>query len=98
LGVTKQSLNRVLRMLIDDGLVQVDIGKRDKRERTLILTLKGRALENELSIVQRNRMRLAYKAAGPDAVAGFRTVLNYMIDSNLNNEETDNKNYNEGRE
>ena len=29
LGVTKQSLNRVLRMLIDDGLVQVDIGKRD---------------------------------------------------------------------
>jgi DNA-binding MarR family transcriptional regulator len=85
-------------MLIDDGLVQVDIGKRDKRERTLILTLKGRALENELSIVQRDRMRLAYKAAGPDAVAGFRTVLNYMIDSNLNNEETDNKNYNEGRE
>ena len=98
LGVTKQSLNRVLRMLIDDGLVQVDIGKRDKRERTLILTLKGRALENELSIVQRNRMRLAYKAAGADAVAGFRTVLNYMIDSDLNNEETDNKNYNEGRE
>ena len=85
-------------MLIDDGLVQVDIGRRDKRERTLILTLKGRALENELAIVQRNRMRLAYKAAGPDAVAGFRTVLNYMIDSNLNNEEADNKNYNEGRE
>ena len=78
--------------------MQVDIGRRDKRERTLILTLKGRALENELAIVQRNRMRLAYKAAGPDAVAGFRTVLNYMIDSNLNNEETDNKNYNEGRE
>ena len=98
LGVTKQSLNRVLRMLIDDGLVQVDIGKRDKRERTLILTLKGRALENELSIVQRKRMRLAYKAAGPDAVAGFRTVLNHMIDSNLNNEEADNKNYTEDRE
>ena len=98
LGVTKQSLNRVLRMLINDGLVQVDIGKRDKRERTLVLTLKGRALENELSIVQRNRMRLAYKAAGPDAVAGFRTVLKYMIDSNVNNEETDNKNYNEVKE
>ena len=98
LGVTKQSLNRVLRMLIDDGVVQVDIGRRDKRERTLILTLKGRALENELSLVQRNRMRLAYKAAGPDAVVGFRTVLNYMIDSNLNNEEVNNKNYNEGKE
>lgn len=98
LRVTKQSLNRVLRTLIDDGLVQVNIGRRDKRERTLILTLKGRALENELSIVQRNRMKLAYKAAGPDAVAGFRTVLNYMTDPNLINEETDNKNYNESRE
>ncbi len=98
LGVTKQSLNRVLRTLIDDGLVQVKIGKKDKRERNLILTDKGKVLENKLSIVQRNRMRLAYKAAGADAVAGFRTVLNYMIDSDLNNEETDNKNYNEGRE
>ena len=98
LGVTKQSLNRVLRTLIDDGLVQIKIGKKDKRERNLILTNKGKALENELSIVQRDRMRSAYRAAGPDAVAGFRTVLNYMIDSNLNNEEADNKNYNEGRE
>ena len=98
LGVTKQSLNRVLRTLIDDGLVQVKIGKNDKRERNLILTDKGKALENELSIAQRDRMRSAYRAAGPDAVAGFRTVLNYMIDSNLNNEEADNKNYNEGRE
>ena len=98
LGVTKQSLNRVLRTLIDDGLVQVKIGKKDKRERNLILTDKGKVLENKLSIVQRNRMRLAYKAAGADAVAGFRTVLNYMIDSDLNNEETDNKNYNEVKE
>ena len=98
LGVTKQSLNRVLRMLIDDGLVQVKIGKKDKRERNLILTDKGKVLENKLSIVQRNRVRLAYKAAGAEAVAGFRTVLNYMINSDLNNEETDNKNYNKGRE
>ena len=98
LGVTKQSLNRVLRTLIDDGLVQVKIGKKDKRERNLILTDKGKVLENELSIVQRKRMRLAYKAAGADAVAGFRTVLNYMIDSDLNNEETDNKKYNEVKE
>jgi DNA-binding MarR family transcriptional regulator len=79
LGVTKQSLNRVLRSLIMDGLVEVNIGKIDKRQRNLILTTKGKDLENKLSISQRDRMRLAYKAAGPDAVAGFRTVLEYIV-------------------
>ena len=33
LGVTKQSLNRVLRALIEDGLVESRVGIRDKRER-----------------------------------------------------------------
>ena len=33
LGVTKQSLNRVLRTLIADGLVKSQVGKADKRER-----------------------------------------------------------------
>ena len=91
LGVTKQSLNRVLRTLIDDGLVQINIGEKDKRERNLILTDKGKALEEELSIVQRDRMRSAYKAAGPDAVAGFRAVLNFIIDTKLISNETDNE-------
>ena len=31
LGVTKQSLNRVLRSLVEDGLVRSEVGKRDKR-------------------------------------------------------------------
>ena len=82
LGVTKQSLNRVLRSLIIDGLVEVNIGKIDKRQRNLILTTKGKDLENQLSISQRDRMRLAYKAAGPEAVAGFRTVLDHIVDQN----------------
>ena len=41
LGVTKQSLNRVLRTLVDDMLVEVKIGVRDKRERHLYLTENG---------------------------------------------------------
>ena len=31
LGVTKQSLNRVLRQLIEDGLVESKIGEKDRR-------------------------------------------------------------------
>ena len=80
LGVTKQSLNRVLRALFDDGLVEARVGRKDKRERNLYLTDKGQTLERALSDAQRARMRAAYRAAGPQAVQGFRTVLEAMMD------------------
>jgi DNA-binding MarR family transcriptional regulator len=83
LGVTKQSLNRVLRTLIEDGLVEARVGRKDKRERNLHLTEKGRTLERELSDAQRARMRAAYRAAGPAAVQGFRTVLEAMMDPEM---------------
>jgi len=79
LGVTKQSLNRVLRQLIDDQLVESRVGEVDKRQRNLYLTLAGQAFEKELSIAQQARMRKAFSAAGPEAVQGFREVLENMI-------------------
>lgn len=85
LGVTKQSLNRVLRALVEDGLVRSVVGKRDKRERHLYLTEAGEALERKLSDAQRDRMRAAYRAAGPEAVAGFRQVLEAMMDEQMRN-------------
>jgi DNA-binding MarR family transcriptional regulator len=83
LGVTKQSLNRVLRTLIEDGLVESRVGTADKRERNLHLTEEGAALEQRLSDAQRARMRAAYRAAGPEAVAGFRQVLEAMMDPEI---------------
>lgn len=83
LGVTKQSLNRVLRTLIEDGLVESRVGTRDKRERHLYLTGEGETLERKLSDAQRARMRAAFRAAGPDAVTGFRQVLEAMMDSDM---------------
>ena len=80
LGVTKQSLNRVLRTLFEDELVEARTGKKDKRERHLYLTTKGQELERALSDAQRARMRAAYRAAGPQAVLGFRQVLEGMMD------------------
>ena len=79
LQVTKQSLNRVLRQLVNDGLVTQSVGKQDRRERNLHLSDTGEALERELSELQRDRFRRAYGAAGPEAVAGFRLVLEQMI-------------------
>ena len=83
LGVPKQSLNRVLRGLLDDGLVESRVGKQDKRERHLFLTEKGAELERALSDAQRARMRAAYRAAGPQAVQGFRQVLEAMMDPEM---------------
>ena len=80
LGVTKQSLNRVLRELVNNGLVDSRIGKRDRRQRNLHLTVEGKVLEKALSNAQRQKMRKAYSAAGPEAVQGFRTVLNAMFE------------------
>jgi DNA-binding MarR family transcriptional regulator len=83
LDVTKQSLNRVLRTLIEDGLVESRVGNADKRERHLYLTEAGAALERKLSDAQRSRMRAAYRAAGPQSVAGFRRVLEAMMDPEM---------------
>lgn len=83
LGVTKQSLNRVLRSLMKDGLVESKVGPADRRERHLYLTDAGKALERKLSEVQRARMRDAYRQAGPEAVRGFRQVLEAMMDAEL---------------
>ncbi|MFY0693034.1 MAG: MarR family transcriptional regulator [Paracoccaceae bacterium] len=83
LGVTKQSLNRVLRTLIQDGLVESRVGTRDRRERHLFLTEAGAALEGQLSEAQRRRMRAAFRDAGPEAVAGFRKVLEQMMDPEM---------------
>ncbi len=88
LGVTKQSLNRVLRQLVEDGLVDSLVGKQDRRQRNLYLTEEGRLLERKLSEAQRIRMRKAYSNAGADAVQGFKTVLEEIIEPNVRNRMT----------
>lgn len=79
LAVTKQSLNRVLRQLVEDGLVLSTAGTADRRQRHLSLSPAGEALERALSEPQRARLRRAYSEAGPEAVAGFRKVLERII-------------------
>ncbi len=61
LGVTKQSLNRVLRTLIEDGHVESRVGRADKRERHLYLTPEGEALERDLTQAQHDRLRSAFR-------------------------------------
>lgn len=80
LQITKQSLSRVLSELIGQGYVVQRTGTRDRRQRLLSLTDKGMDLERQLSDAQRARIARAYRAAGAQAVEGFRTVMLGIMD------------------
>jgi DNA-binding MarR family transcriptional regulator len=75
LGITKQSLSRVLRRLVEDGYVEQRQASGDRRQRQLYLTPKGAELEERLTALQRRRFARAYREAGAEAVEGFRKVL-----------------------
>ena len=80
LGITKQSLNRVLTELTARGLVEARVGRDDRRQRLLRLTEAGRALEAQLFEAMRAELATAYARAGQQAVGGFWTVLEGLGD------------------
>src|SRR5690242_12027946 len=67
LQITKQSLARVLRQLIDEGFIAQERGPEDARQRLLYLTEKGVGFETALSNPQRARFRRLFEKAGPEA-------------------------------
>ena len=79
LGITKQSLGRVLGELTERGLIEVRAGDRDRRQRLLRLTEEGAAFESELFEALRERLSAAYASAGQGAVGGFWAVLEGLI-------------------
>jgi DNA-binding MarR family transcriptional regulator len=79
LCVTKQSLSRVLAVLVEQGLVIQAPGRRDRRQRLLSLTDAGAALERALFDRQRERLLAAYREAGGPAVEGFRRVMRGLM-------------------
>jgi DNA-binding MarR family transcriptional regulator len=79
LGITKQSLGRVLGEMTERGLVETRVGREDRRQRLLRLTPEGAALEAELFEATRRRLSAAYAEAGQEAVTGFWRVLEALI-------------------
>jgi DNA-binding MarR family transcriptional regulator len=80
LRITKQSLARVLTVLVERGYVTQATGRADRRQRLLTLTPAGQALERRLFERQRERLLAAYREAGPAAVEGFRRVMRGIMD------------------
>lgn len=81
LTITKQSLSRVLKELIDKGYIVQQAGSADRRERLLFPTDKGRALAERLAAPQLVRLRDALKTAGPGAEATVRRFLETMVNA-----------------
>jgi DNA-binding MarR family transcriptional regulator len=81
LCITKQSLARVLKELIDRGHISQSAGQIDRRQRQLFLTEAGRELASELSAPQSRRIASALLQLEGAGAANVRQFLYNMIDA-----------------
>jgi DNA-binding MarR family transcriptional regulator len=81
LKITKQSLGRVLKQLVDQGYVVQKEGESDRRQRLLFVTPKGKALAMRLAGMQTARIARALGELGPGAHDAARRFLVAMIDA-----------------
>jgi DNA-binding MarR family transcriptional regulator len=79
LKITKQSLGRVLKQLIDEGYVEQKAGQADKRERLLFGTARGQALASRLIAPQLARIAQALTEGQENGDDSVRRFLNQMI-------------------
>jgi DNA-binding MarR family transcriptional regulator len=81
LNITKQSLGRVLKQMVDQGYVVQKEGAQDRRQRLLFVTPKGEALALKLAGLQMQRINRAFGELGLGAHDAARRFLTAMIDA-----------------
>jgi DNA-binding MarR family transcriptional regulator len=80
LRITKQSLGRVLKQLLDEGYIVQKTGNNDRRQRLLYATAKGEALVAKLAGLQTKRIDRALDDIEPASAETVRRFLRAMID------------------
>lgn len=80
LRITKQSLGRVLKQLLEEGYIVQKAGAEDRRERLLFATAKGEALVAKLAGLQTDRITRAMCELDPAGADAVRRFLRGMID------------------
>lgn len=80
LRITKQSLNRVLKELLEKNYVTQREGEADRRQRLLHVTEAGAALAHELAVLQSERVNRALEKCAPGARAHVVDFLDAMVD------------------
>ena len=81
LKITKQSLGRVLKQLIDQSYVVQKEGANDRRQRLLYVTPKGEALAMKLAGLQTARITRALSELGPNSHGAACRFLVAMINA-----------------
>ena len=81
LKITKQSLGRVLKQLIDQGYVVQKEGANDRRQRLLYVTAKGESLAMKLAGLQTARIAAALSELGPNSHEAACRFLAAMINA-----------------
>src|SRR6266542_4306535 len=81
LKITKQSLGRVLKQLVDQGYVVQKEGSNDRRQRLLYVTAKGEAMAMKLAGLQTARIAGALAELGPNAREAACRFLVAMINA-----------------
>ena len=81
LKVTKQSLNRVLRDLIESKMIKQIKDEEDTRRKNLFLDKEGQIFFNKIYESQKKRIFNALKNSEPDSVVKFKEVLNKIINA-----------------
>ncbi|MCC2098083.1 MAG: MarR family transcriptional regulator [Hyphomicrobiales bacterium] len=76
LRITKQSLNRVLKELVEQGYVEARAGTSDRRQRNLYPTSRGKALAQELAQTQSQRF---VNALDEQPEAGRENAINFLL-------------------
>ena len=81
LKITKQSLNRVLRDLIEAKIIKQVKDEEDTRKKNLFLDKDGKIFFDKIYESQKKRIFNALKSSEPDSVLKFKEVLNKIINA-----------------
>ena len=82
LGITKQSLNRVLKILISEKMVVQEINVKDKRMKNLFLSEASKKIVNSLVNPTIKEISRAFQKSGSEAVNGFNQTFSNLISKN----------------
>jgi DNA-binding MarR family transcriptional regulator len=80
LQITKQSLNRVLKELVEKDFITVKTGTTDRRQRLLFATIAGHDLAVQLATLQGHRISKALTAAAPEDERAVKRYLTQMVE------------------
>ena len=82
LSITKQSLNRVLKILLEKKMVIQEINKKDKRMKNLYLSDESKKIINNLIGPTIKEISNAFQKSGSEAVNGFNQIFLNLAEKN----------------